>query len=86
VLDILAYVIEAYVVVLIIRAALSWFPVSSGSPLELVVRGLNAVTEPVLRPVRRLLPPVRIGGSGLDLSVIIVILVAELIVIPVLRG
>ena len=41
---------------------------------------LDAVTEPVLRPVRRILPPIRAGGMGIDLSIIIVILVAEIIV------
>jgi YggT family protein len=36
----------------------------------------------VLRPVRRLLPPVRVGGVGLDLSVMIVFLVILVVLIP----
>jgi YggT family protein len=72
--------------VLIVRALLSWFPVRPGTGFERVVRGLDAVTEPVLRPIRRILPPIRAGGMGIDLSIIVVILVAEAVVIPLLRG
>ena len=36
---------------------------------------LYAVTEPVLAPIRAMLPPMRMGGMGLDLSPMIVMLV-----------
>ncbi len=81
---ILAYVVEAFVVVLIVRALLSWFPVRSGSPLIAINRTLALVTEPVLRPIRKILPPLRAGGMAIDLSILVVILVAEIIVIPLL--
>jgi YggT family protein len=81
---ILAYVVEAFVVVLIVRALLSWFPVRSGSPLIPINRALAVVTEPVLRPIRKILPPLRAGGMAIDLSILVVILVAEIIVIPLL--
>jgi YggT family protein len=80
--EILVAIVELYVVVLIVRALLSWFPVRPGTGFERVVRGLDAVTEPVLRPIRR----IRAGGMGIDLSIIVVILVAEAVVIPLLRG
>ena len=86
VLNVIAYLVEAYVVVLIVRALLSWVPIRPGSPLHPVVRALDAVIEPVLRPVRRVLPPIRAGGMGIDLSFIVVILVAQIIVVPLLRG
>jgi YggT family protein len=34
---------------------------------------LFSITEPVLGPVRRVLPPVRLGGMGLDFSPIVVL-------------
>lgn len=86
VLDIIAYVVEAYVIVLIARALLSWVPARPGTFLYHVVRALDVVTEPVLRPVRKILPTVRMGGMGIDLSIIVVIVIAELVVIPLLRG
>jgi len=85
VFDILAYVIEVYVVLLIARALLSWFPARPGTMLHKVVASLDKITEPVLRPIRRLLPPIGVGGMGIDLSILIVVIVAEVIVIPLLR-
>jgi len=86
ILRILAGLVEVFVVVLIVRALLSWFPVRPGSPMVPVQRALALVTEPVLRPIRRILPPVRAGGMAIDLSILLVILVAEIIVIPLLRS
>ena len=52
--------------ILVIRALLSWF--SQGrSPVEYV---MHQLTEPLLRPVRRILPPM----GGLDLSVLVVLI------------
>jgi len=82
----LAYLVELYVVVLIARALLSWFPASPGSGLSRVVNALDAVTEPVLRPIRRILPPIGVGGMGVDLSILIVVLVAQIVVLPLLRA
>ena len=84
--SILVGLVEAYVVVLIVRALLSWLPVRSGSPLIPVLRVLDAITEPVLRPIRRILPPIRAGGAAIDLSILLVILIAEIVVIPILRA
>jgi YggT family protein len=84
--SILVGLVEAYVVVLIVRALLSWLPVRPGSPLIPVLRVLDAITEPVLRPIRRILPPIRAGGAAIDLSILLVILIAEIVVIPILRA
>ncbi len=86
VLSILAYLVEVYVFVLIARALLSWLPARPGTAFYRVVRALDAVTEPVLRPIRRVLPPIRAGGMGIDLSIIIVVIVAQVIVVPLLRA
>lgn len=55
--------------IIIIRALLSWFS-SGNNPLELV---MHQLTEPLLAPVRRIIPPV----GGLDLSVIVVIVLIQ---------
>jgi YggT family protein len=69
--------------VLFPRALLSWFPASPGSTLASINSVLYRLTEPVLAPVRRLLPPVRAGGFGIDLSFIIVFFGIQLIVIQI---
>lgn len=62
--------ISLYVIIIIIRAILSWFnPNPYGSGMMFLTR----ITDPVLERIRRLLPLG--GGVGLDLSPIIAIFV-----------
>jgi YggT family protein len=82
--NVVVYALEIYLWgVLFPRALLSWFPASPGSVLASVNTVLYRLSEPVLGPVRRLLPPVRAGGFGIDLSFIIVFFGIQLIVIPI---
>jgi len=79
VLHILGVLLQVYVILLIVRALLSWIPMRPGSPFATVVRLLDVVTEPVLRPVRRALPPIRAGDMAIDLSVLVVIIVGQVL-------
>ena len=69
---ILCRLLQAYFLLLIGRVVLSWFPISPGSGLASVFSIVYAITEPVLGPIRRVIPPIGMGGMGLDLSPIIV--------------
>jgi YggT family protein len=71
---------QLYVLVLFARALLSWFPASYNSPLNPVRRVVFILTEPVLAPFRKVIPPV----GGLDLSFIVAFFVVEIIVRVVL--
>lgn len=62
-----------YMWIVIIRALLSWV---SPDPYNPIVRFLYRATEPVLRPVRRLIP---MGNIGIDISPVIVIVVIYLL-------
>jgi YggT family protein len=55
---VLAYIVTIYIVILAGRAVLSWFPVRGGTFLASLNTLLFELTEPVLRPVRKLIPPV----------------------------
>lgn len=54
------------------RIILTWVSVLPGSPLESLSSIAYTVTEPVLGPVRRMLPTARLGGAALDLSPFVV--------------
>jgi len=69
---IICRLIQIYSLVLIARILLEWIQVSADHPVARARRVLRAVTDPVLIPVRRLLPPVRAGGLGIDLSPMVV--------------
>jgi len=60
--------LQVFLLVLVGRAVLSWFPLRSGGLAASVNSALFTVTEPVLRPVRRVVP--RTGM--IDLSFLVV--------------
>ena len=68
----LCRLLDAYLIVMFARIILSWFPVNPGSGLATVYGFLYSITEPVLGPIRRVIPPLGAGGMGIDLSPIIV--------------
>jgi YggT family protein len=61
-------------------ALLSWFRVQPGTTLARVQLFLYRATEPVLRPVRRVIRPM----GGIDISFIVVFLVLQYVVVRVL--
>lgn len=70
---ILCVLVDLAVLVLLARMVLSWFPIGYGSSAGSVYRGLVALTEPLLAPVRRLVRPVVVGGVALDLAPVLLI-------------
>lgn len=67
-------ILNVFLFSLLAHIVLSWFPPSGPGALTTVRMVLFRITEPVLAPIRNLLPPVRLGGMGLDLSPLIVLL------------
>ncbi len=65
--------LQLFFFVIVARIVISYFP-PGGDFLESVRRALTSATEWVLGPLRRTVPPVRIGAAALDLSPIIVII------------
>jgi YggT family protein len=64
-------IFKLYLLVLIVYAVVSWVPSLRGRWSEY----LAMVIEPVLVPVRRIIPPL----GGLDLSFIVVIIVLQIV-------
>jgi YggT family protein len=79
--DILANIVLIYMVILGGRAVLSWFPIRGGTFLASLNTLLFELTEPVLRPVRKVIPP----AGMLDLSFLVVFF-ALVILQTALRG
>jgi YggT family protein len=74
---VLGVVLNIYMWVIIIRALLSWV---NPDPYNPIVQFLTRVTEPVLRPLRKLVPAYRLG---IDLSPLIAILIIYFLEIAV---
>lgn len=71
---VLDYLINAYVILIIVRVFLSWGFLPQTSP---VARWIKRLTEPVLAPVRRLFLPSSLRW-GVDFSPVFIILLFEL--------
>jgi len=82
--SIVCLLLTLYVYALIARVVLSYFPVAPGSPVERINEVLRMLTEPLLGPLRRALPPMRFGGMGIDLSPMILIFGIGLVVRPLI--
>ncbi len=63
--------LQLYLLVLVVRVLMSWFPISRDGPMATVAGVLYTVTDPVLLPLRRIVPAVRMGNMALDLSPIV---------------
>jgi YggT family protein len=72
---ILCYLLTIYWVILFVRILSSWFPPPMSGPLRTIMRLLYDLTDPVLKPLRRIIPPVRAGAMAIDLSPIVVFVI-----------
>ena len=69
-----------YLLVLFARLILSWVQVFSREwrpkgPVLVLAESVYTLTDPPLRALRKVLPPLRIGGVALDLGFFVLVLV-----------
>lgn len=69
-MDLVCTIADLYILVIIGRAIASFFPIGSDSPVAPVVMFAQRITEPVLAPIRRVLPDL----GGFDLSPVVAII------------
>ena len=74
-MNLICQLLSLYLLVLIARAILSWFPISPGSALAPIVSFLYRITEPVLAPMRSIIPAL----GGFDLSFIVLIIIIQVV-------
>ena len=76
----IATLLQLYLLAIIGRVIMSWIPVSPDSLWARIARFLYTVTEPVLGPLRRAIPPIGGPNMAFDLSPLIVLIVIELLI------
>ncbi len=67
-----ARLIDLYSLIVLVAVIMSWVPLDRRNPVATLVRGL---TEPVLAPIRNVLPPM----EGLDLSPMLLLIGLQLL-------
>jgi YggT family protein len=79
--QVLCSTLNIYLLILVARAILSFFPVRPGTGLASVQHVLLQLTEPVIAPVRRIIPP----AGMFDLSFLVVFIVIQIVMSAVLH-
>ena len=69
--DVLCALLIVYILILFGRMIISWLPPTGGAT-QTIARLLYDLTEPVLAPVRRIIPPV--GMFDLSFTVVVIVL------------
>ena len=67
-MDLLCSLIDVYYIILLARVILSWFPLQPGTAMASIASIIYQLTEPVMGPVRRIIPTV----GMIDISPIVV--------------
>jgi YggT family protein len=76
---VLILILQIYFYAVLAWVILSWIPTSSEHPLGKVNVFLDRVIYPVILPLRRVIPPVRLGGGMLDLTPIVLLIGIQLL-------
>lgn len=84
ILGLISFALLLVQLVLVVRVVLDWSVVLSGPAMPGSARSkaidvIYRLTEPILAPVRRILPPLRAGGISIDLAFIVVFLAISII-------
>jgi YggT family protein len=72
-MGLLSTALTAYWYVLLLYVIFSWVPRPPEALRPLIV-GVHRLVEPLAAPLRRAIPPLRIGTVALDLSVLILLI------------
>ncbi len=70
---IICLLLQLFIILIFVRIILSWFPASEGLFMT-IQQTVFAATEWAMGPLRRVIPPVRLGAAALDLSPLVLLL------------
>jgi YggT family protein len=81
---IIRLVLLSVLVLLLVRFVVDWVQVFARSwtpkgPLLVVLEVVYTITDPPLRALRKVIPPLRFGGIALDLSFMVLLLICWLL-------
>ena len=81
---VLYFLLTIFLWLLLIRLVVDWVQVFARSwspkgPVLVVLEVVYSATDPPIKALRRVIPPLRIGSISLDLSFIIVMIVAYML-------
>jgi YggT family protein len=70
--------LQVLFILLIVYVVFSWIP-RPPEPLLPLVRGVHRIVDPLVRPLRQVVPPIQLGGMGLDISVLVLFFILMIV-------
>ena len=82
--QIVELVLGTFIVLLFVRLIVDWIQIFARSwsprgPVLVVLEGVYTITDPPVKALRRVIPPLRLGGVAIDLSFIAVLLICYIL-------
>ena len=82
--EILVLILLVFIGLLWVRFIVDWVQVfarqwTPHGPALVVLEAVYSTTDPPIKAVRRILPPIRLGGMALDLSPMVVLIICYLL-------
>ncbi len=77
-------VLGTFIVLLFVRLIVDWIQMFARSwtprgPVLVVLEGIYTITDPPVKAMRKVLPPLRLGGVAIDLSFVAVLLICYIL-------
>jgi YggT family protein len=81
---VIGLVLRIFIMLLIVRLVVDWIQIFARSwtprgPVLVVLEGVYSTTDPPVKALRKVIPPLRLGGVGLDLSFLAVLLICYIL-------
>jgi YggT family protein len=82
--DIIGLVLGVFIVLLFVRLIVDWIQFFARSwiprgPVLLILEGVYSVTDPPVKALRRIIPPLRLGGAAIDLSFVVLLIICYIL-------
>jgi YggT family protein len=73
-------VLQIFILLLFVRLIVDWIQIFARSwsphgPVLVVLEGVYTATDPPVKALRRLIPPLRLGGMAIDLSFVALLVI-----------
>jgi YggT family protein len=82
--EIIGLVLGTFIFLLFVRLVVDWIQVFARSwqphgPVLVVLEGVYTVTDPPVKALRKVIPPLRLGGVAIDLSFVALLLICYIL-------
>jgi len=82
--QIIELVLSTFIVLLFVRLIVDWIQIFARSwtphgPVLVVLEGVYTATDPPVKALRKVIPPLRLGGMAIDLSFVALLLICYIL-------